>query len=202
MAKTTGEKPKRAEFSIPMSEDDRDWHETRARQAGLTVAQYVRDLLLKERQRVESAPAPEPPKKLSLRESYLREIAENGTPLLAAKKLGVTPAKLKEWGANPTFLKEVAVAKASFLEGLERDMVLIGQGRMKGDTQALGWLLNAHHPAHGRAKKELILSMLNPLIKKLVEFLATEFGPDSTDPLKRALASFQIELRKKMAVLT
>lgn len=199
MGRKDGEKPKRSEFTVPLDEGDRDWHEARARKAGLTTAQYVREILLRERLAAELAPEPEQlDRKLSQREAYLQDIRENGAPLQAAQRHGVTPSKAKEWAKSPEFSKQVALARAIYLESLEQEMANIGRGRKKGDTQAIGWLLNAHHPSHGRAKKELILSIINPMVKKLIDFLSVELGADTHERLKKALGDFQIEVRKKL----
>lgn len=190
-------------LAAKVTPEEKEWHETRARQAGITISDYLRELLCEKRRSVELAPVePESDKPLTLKEQYLQEIAETGAPLSAQSRLGITPSKLREWGKRPEFLKEVALAKARYLEGLEQEMADIGRGRKKGDTQAIGWLLNAHHPSHGRAKKELILSMLNPLVKRLVEFIQVEFGADANEKMKKALAAFQIEVRKKMSVMS
>jgi len=178
--------------------EDKAWFEFQARSKGLTLSDYVRTVYADHRKAVESAPAPAEPKRLPLRERYLERVRQTGSPVSAGRELAVPAAKVTEWHRDPNFLKEVALAKAEWLESLEQDMVQIGRGRMRGDTQAIGWILNAHHPNHGRAKKELLLSMLNPLIKRLAEFLVLEFGTDARDKLKKALEQFQLEVRKKL----
>lgn len=190
--------PKQTTVNVNVPAEEKEWHEKQARQAGLTISDWVRNLLLEKRLAVELAPPPEPAKKLTRREQYLEEIRRTGAPIQAGQRLGIKASEVREWAKNPDFPREVALAKAAWLESLEQDMVKIGRGRMKGDTQAIGWILNAHHPNHGRAKKELLLSMINPLIKRLAEFLVMEFGGDARDRVKKALEQFQMEVRKKL----
>ncbi len=191
------DRPKRSGIDVKFPPEMREWLEHRARSQGQTLSDYVRCMADEHRRQVEAVP-PEPVRRMTRREQYLEEIRQNGNPLRAGQQLAVKASEIREWAKNPDFPKEVALAKATWLEGLEHDMIAIGRGRMKGDSQAIGWILNAHHPNHGRAKKELLLSMLNPLIKRLAEFLVLEFGQDARDKLKRALEQFQLEVRKKL----
>lgn len=188
---------KRSKIDVDFPPEMRDWLETQARTTGLTLSDYVRAMADDHRRQAEAVPA-DPVKKLTRREQYLEEVRKTGAPIQAGQRLGIKASKIREWAKNPDFPREVALAKAAWLESLEQDMVSIGRGRLKGDTQAIGWILNAHHPNHGRAKKELLLSMINPLIKRLAEFLIMEFGSDARDRVKKALEQFQMEVRKKL----
>lgn len=191
------DRPKRTNIDVKFPPEMREWLEHRAREQGLTISDYMRALVDDHRRQLEAV-QPEPAKKMTRREQYLEEIRQTGAAIQAGRRLAIKPAELREWSSNPDFPKEVALAKMAWLESLEHDMVSIGRGRMKGDAQAIGWILNAHHPNHGRAKKELMLSMINPMIKRLAEFLVMEFGNDARDKLKKALGQFQLEVRKKL----
>lgn len=179
--------------------DEGNWVKAEAKRRGITVTQIFRFLALEERKRVEVEKAK---RAKPLRERFLDFVRENFSIVRGLTDLAITQKQYAEWNATPEFKQQLKAAQIYWVDGIQQEMADIGRGKKKGDPNALGWLLNAHHPAYGRAKIELMLKIIDPLIKRLKKFLVEELGPSQEAGIKRALERFELEKRKRLSDMT
>jgi hypothetical protein len=154
------------------------------------------------RQAEEEKP-PEPPagRQWSPKERFLLEVRRHPELATACEKAGVTWQQVERWKRSEAFAKELEFAQMVFLGTLQQSLVDIARGRIKGNPNAAGWILNANHPAYGRVKAELILRVLDPLTKAYGAILLAELGggQDAKNAIERADKRFEAV---KMARLT
>lgn len=180
-------------------EDEGQWIKAEAKRRGLTLSQYLRVVFIEERQRVQ-AEAKRP--KLSLKERFLQYVRENFSIARGLADLKIPADKWREWNREQGFPQALRSAQVYWVDGIQAEMAAVGSGKKKGDPNALGWILNAHHPAYGRAKIELVLKILDPLVKRLKKFLLEELGPSQEAGIKKALERFDLEKRKRLSDMT
>ncbi len=187
-------------MTIRVSQELKDWLSTWSTKSGLKLNEGLRQAIVafREMQNRDSV-ALEPE---DLQGKFLARVREVHGPHKAAADVGVSAATLEAWAEDPEFCRNLRAAKQCYLEDLQWEMHQIAIGNKRGDAQAAGWIQNAHNPAYGRGKKELILSILNPMVKKLIAFLEEELGAEVRPALHKAVERFQVELRKKLVGVT
>lgn len=183
--------------------EEGEWIKRTAKQRGISVSQFFRDLALEYRLQSElSGKVASRKKPPTAREKLLAKIRENNSEIRSAVDLKIPLTELEKWREDPAYQKELGAARAYWIDGLQEEMRLIGCGKKKGDANALSRLLAAHHLAFGRAKVELVLRLVDPLVKKLIAFLRLELGASAEEGIKKALDRFNRERRKRFSDLT
>lgn len=190
----------RIEFDL--EDGEATWLKSHARKNGLTISAFLRDICLDVHREAEQADGVTTGKRVTRKEQMLQYVRENMSLVRGAIQLRIKMDEVRQWMRDPKFREDLRDAQVYWVDGIQQEMADIGAGKKKGDTNALGWLLNAHHAAFGRAKVELIVKMLDPLIKKLTDFIREELGADAEDGLERAMKRFDAERRKRLTDLT
>jgi hypothetical protein len=182
------------------TEEIGDWVRSEAIKRGMSTRKFLSHIAADYKER--SSETPDGPKKpRSKRSQLISLVRENNSPVRSAVRLGVSLADLREWSSDPGYAAELEAAKAYWVEGLQEDMRAIGAGRKHGDANALSRLLNAHHPAFGRAKTEMILRIIDPLVRELVRDLQSELGEEAKEAIQRCVDRWQVKKRKKLSLV-
>lgn len=204
---------------VELSEEDSDWLKAHWRAIGApSLNAYLRDLVISARKVVEETPPePENKKRLTKKQLFLHYVSLHPELATACQKAGVTLDQVESWktpaapaGREPTksavdqaekFCRDLEFAQFIFLGKLQEALFDMARGRIKGNPNAAGWILNALHPAYGRVKAELILRVLDPLTKAYGIILLDELGggEDAKAAIDRADKRFEAV---KMARLT
>lgn len=188
---------------VDLSQEDSDWLQRHWRECGApSLTGYLRDLVLAARRAAEEKPPEaESGKKLTKKRLFLHYVTLHPELATACNKAGVTPDQVEKWKADPKFCRDLEFAQFIFLGQVQEALVDMARGRIRGNPNAAGWLLNALHPAYGRVKAELILRVLDPLTKAYGAILIDELGggPDAKAAIERADKRFEAV---KMARLT
>lgn len=188
---------------VDLSQEDTDWLQKHWREIGApSLTGYLRDLVISARKAVEEKPPEGDGKKpLSKKQLFLHYVSLHPELATACQKAGVTPDQVEKWKTSPRFCADLEFAQFIFLGQVQESLVDMARGRIRGNPNAAGWLLNALHPAYGRVKAELILRVLDPLTKAYGAILIDELGggPDAKNAIERADKRFEAV---KMARLT
>jgi len=193
---------------VELSAEDSDWLQAHWREIGApSLTGYLRDLVISARKAVEETP-PEPADKkpLTKKQLFLHYVSLHPEVATACQKAGVTPDQVEKWKDPSTkaglqFARDLEFAQFIFLGKLQEALFDMARGRIRGNPNAAGWILNALHPAYGRVKAELILRVLDPLTKTYGQILIDELGggEDAKAAIERADKRFEAV---KMARLT
>lgn len=204
---------------VELAEADSDWLRDHVRKSGApSVNSWLRELVLDARKaEEEKPPEAESQKKLTKKQLFLHFVSLHPEVATACQKAGITPDQVEAWktpaapaGQPPTksavrqaekFARDFEFAQFLFLGKLQEALFDMARGRIKGNPNAAGWILNALHPAYGRVKAELILRVLDPLTKAYGNILIDELGggDDAKNAIERADRRFEAV---KMARLT
>lgn len=177
-----------------------DWIRGTAIQRGLPIGKFLSNLATEAKKREEEA-SKKTRRPKTKREKLIDLVRENNSLVRSAVQLGIPVDEVRRWAGEPAFASELDAAKAYWVEGLQDDMRAIGSGKRHGDANALSRLLNAHHPSFGRAKTEMILRIVDPLVKKLITLLQKELGDEAKPAIEKVVAEWQIEKRKRLSLV-
>lgn len=181
-------------------EDLADWIRGEAIRRGLTTRKFLSHLAADFRSRSVEAEA-KPKRPPSRKEQLIERVRESNSIVKSATALGISIQTVREWQADPQFAADLQSAQAYWIESLQESMHEIGLGKRVGDANALSRLLNAHHPSFGRAKTEMILRVLDPLVKRLVERLQRALGDEAKALIEKEVEAWQTEKRKRLSLV-
>lgn len=180
-----------------------EWLQKEAEREGISVAEVVRRLAeAAASAEPTAAPAPtsaepELPRFEPVPESLPAAVEAHHALPLAAEALGVDLAVVLGWlDEDPELSRRVDEARWKHVLGVQARLLALGRGEAKGQRQALQAFLEAHHPAFGRVKAELVRRQLRPWCAKVVRLLTEVLGVD-TDAGRHTLTTF----RERLAAL-
>lgn len=181
-----------------------NWAKAEARRRGITFAQFFRTLLIDEQREIEEQLSqPADLSQATLRERFLEEVRQNFSQVRAARTVGIDMDTVRRWSSLPRdgkkFMAALQDAMIYWVDGVQQELVDIGAGRKKGDAQALGLILGAHHVAYGRAKMQMFLKLFDPFLKKFLGYLREELGPEAEPGIEKALARLNVDKAKRQA---
>lgn len=181
-------------------DDLADWIREESIKRGMNNRKFLCHIAQAYRER-SSQEGQKPRKPRTKRQQLIESVRQNNSLIRSAVSLGIHLDEIREWRKDPAFLAEIEGAQAYWIEGLQEDMRKIGVGEKSGDANALSRLLNAHHPSFGRAKTEMILRVIDPLVRDLVRDLQREIGDEAAGAIQKVLDRHEVRKRKRLSLV-
>jgi len=188
-------------LSLTLFAPQHQWLADEAQRQGCSVAEVVRQLLngaMTGSVTTPTPPAPEPepePELPRAPESLPAWHARYHTTEAVAIHMGLPLATVQGWLEQDQELRQACEeASWGYVLRLEARYVALGLGDGSGQRQALEGFLEAHHPAYGRVKAELVRRQLKPWCAKVLQALREAVG-DATDIGRTVLRTFAERLQ-------
>lgn len=107
---------------------------------------------------------------------FLRALERRFFVVSACRLAKVDRREVKTWMAEDEFSELFTESQEAFIESVERKLLRVGAGKMKGQVIALLSFLNAHHPSYGRLRVEQISRLVGPLIESFYDVIREMAG--------------------------
>lgn len=176
------EQPTRVRITFEVDADTAALYRVEAAKLGIPVAELARqamaeklDALHAESEEGQFA-KPVRDTKARKQERFLRALERRYFVVGACRLAKVDRREVRTWMDDPDFEELFTEAQEAFIEGVERKLLRVGAGKMKGQVIALLSFLNAHHPSYGRLRVEQISRLVGPLIENFYDVIREMAG--------------------------
>lgn len=183
----------RVRIAFEVSEDTAAAYRVEAAKLGISLAELARQAMAEKLDRLveesEEALFAKPPRDTKARkqERFLRALERRFFVVGACRLAKVDRREVKGWLEDEEFGELFTEAKEAFIESVERKLLRVGAGKLKGQVIALLSFLNAHHPSYGRLRVEQITRLLGPLIESFYDVIREMAGDKLGDAIVKRL---------------
>lgn len=184
-------RPEKKEFRVMLTPAEHAWLKGRSGALGQSAQDVLRDMIRRE---MDGSPSRRdlPAAVGEQKAAILNLLEEHYNIAPAARALGISPARVYAWmNEDQEFAQQAQAAREMRVNTVEDTLLKIAIGSRgtmsKGQITALLAWLNAHHPAYGRIRAEVLARILGPVMDQIMEVAAGYLEQDALGRLRVSL---------------